>query len=168
MSTENHKITMEKSTLSGYKGKIKGGAHSIAVEICTILSIKVAESIEARWILFDRDSMPKQFNKVELDTEFRNIRVRFTIPGLEQYELAFEPHMLTKFVVMRKGDGKKKKKVLALKFQAHYSGNIHDLIDTFERLGSGEGVLTIEQLQSTLAFTDPPKQPARRKHSVVQ
>lgn len=160
-------ITMEKSSLNGYKGKIRGGAHSVAVEISTVMTAKIADTLDVKWVLFDKDSMPKQFHKVELETEFRTVRVKFSIKGLEQYDLVCEPDMLTKFVVQRKGDGKKKAKVLALKFQCHYKGNIHELIDTFERLGTGEGVLTIEQLQSTLQF-EPPKQPQRKRHAVVQ
>jgi hypothetical protein len=164
---KNPIITMEKSALLGYSGKIRNGGHSLAVEICTVLTKRMAEEVSAPWV-FDRESFPRRFGKVELDTEFRSVRVKFTIKGLEQYELAFEPDMLTKFVCLRKGDGKKKAKILALKFKTHYRGNIHDLIDTFERLGGGEGTLTIEQLQTTLPFTEPRKQPERKKHAIVQ
>lgn len=159
-------IQMEKSWLLGYKGKIKFGVHGIQVEIGTEMTTKIAEQLEVRYTLFDKDSIPKPFSKIELETEFHNTRCTFTIPGLQQHSLIFESKGLNKFVVQRKGDGKKKKKVLALRFQAHYSGNIHDLIDTFEKLGSGEGLFTIEALQTTLPF-EPPK-PPKRKHTVVQ
>lgn len=162
MAEKQQMITMERSILTGYKGKIKGSTHSVAVEVCTVLTTKIAEYLDARWVLFDKDSMPKQFHKVELDNEFRGVRVRFAVKGLEAHELAFDPDMITKFVVQRKGDGKKKAKILALKFNCQYRGNIHDLIDTFERLGSGEGTLTIEHLQATLQFVDLPPQPAKK------
>jgi hypothetical protein len=174
--TDTHKITMENSTLLAWKGKIRGGAHSVAVEMATELSTGVADAINARWVLFDKNSMPKQFHKVELETEMRNVRVKFSIKGLEQFDLVCEPDMLTKFVVKRKGDGKKKAKVLLLTFHCHYKGNLHSLLDTFEQLGSGKGVLTIEKLQSELPFAaenteplpKPPRQPGRKKHVIVQ
>jgi len=173
MKEEPKLITMEKSQLMGYKGKFRSGAHQIAVDVITILTKRMATDIAAPW-LFDAESFPRRFGKIDLDNEFRSVKVRFTIKGLEHFDFYFEPDCLTKFQCMRKGDGKKKAKVLALKFQAQYRGNMHDLIDTFERLGSGEGVLTIEQLQTTLNFepdkkeATPPNQPSRKKHTVIQ
>lgn len=171
MKEEAKLITMEKASLMGYKGKFRAGAHQIAVEVITVLTKRMATDIAAPW-LFDAESFPRRFGKIDLDNEFRSVKVRFSIKGLEQYDFCFEPDTLTKFVCMRKGDGKKKAKILALKFQAQYRGNMHDLIDTFERLGSGEGTLTVEQLQTTLNFEPDkkakttPTQPARKKHAV--
>lgn len=156
-------LKMEKASLNGYSGKIRSGSHTLDIQASTPMTAAIARTLGVHSLVFDKKDLPKSFLKMELDNEVRSAHVRFVIRGLESYNLDMASERVHKFVVFRSGDGKKKAKHMTLKFHIQYGGSALELVNIFEKIGSGDGVMTIESVeQQTLAIQEP-KVPAKTK-----
>jgi hypothetical protein len=127
------------------------------------MTAAIARTLGIHSLIFDKKDLPKNFLKMELDNEVRNAHVRFVIRGLESFNLDMASDRVYKFVVFRSGDGKKKAKHTTMKFHIQYGGSALELVNIFEKIGSGDGVMTIESVEQQALAIQEPKAPTKTK-----
>lgn len=143
-------ITFEKARLAGNVQR-PGMQLSNNLRVVTELTAKVAVALDARWLLFDKESVIRSgFTKTDLDSVFVGATFTHEIAKIGKLELV--GCEVSKFVVFRTGDGKKKPKRLMVAFTVKYSGGCFDLIEHLARAGKGEGVSSVSAPQQEKLF----------------
>jgi len=137
-------LTFEKAHMVGVSGKISGKAGLVnKVEWAAVCTSAVAEKLDARWVVFDKDQTIKRgFTKIELEYELHAHTLRFVPEGnLSEHVLNLTSESAGSFKLIRKGDGKKKAKKLLVTFKVTHGGSQIPLIEYLERIGGAPGKL---------------------------
>lgn len=144
-------IVFEKAHISAVEHKIGNGAVTSRIKVTAVFTPEVATAMEARWVLFDRDQVVKNgYKNIELDYELKNLRMTFEVPEMAQSRLQLTSELASGFKVMRRGDGKKKAKRLAVQFRIGHAGSPFDLLEYLIRIGGAVGRMELTALQQEM------------------
>lgn len=151
-------IVLQKAAITGITFKRAKKSSSASIDVTGILTADIANVIGCRWLLFDKEQIPKAgYTAIQLDIEYVDLRMKFAAPaaarnsdkGLDMY-VSKASH----FEVYRSG-GKKKAKRLMVSFRLDYSGPPFELIEFWLR-GEMEGTCTLVPRQAELFDTATP------------
>ena len=143
-------VVFEKSRITAVEHKLGNGGVSSRIKVAAVFTAKVAQALNAKWVLFDKEQLVKDgFKSVELDAEVKNIGIRFEVPKLGG-ALDLTSESATNFKVLRMGDGKKKAKKLMVQFRIQHAGSPFELLEHMIRVGGAEGTLTLTPLQKEM------------------
>lgn len=142
-------LTFERARISAVEHKIANGNVSSRIKVVAKFTAALAEAMEARWVFFDKEQIPKQgYKAIELDYELKNFRLRFHVPKMDEDRLELTSELAQKFKVVRQGNRKKaKKELLVVQFQVMHAGSPFELLEYLLKLGGAEGVMELEPLQ---------------------
>lgn len=156
-------LVFERAWVSGVEHIIKNANVTSRIKVVGRFTPAVAKALEARWLLFDRENLPKAgYKVVELDYELKSLRAQFTPGGgLEAHKLDLTSELANHFKVIRQGDAKKgKKSALLVQFRVHYTGSPYEMLDYLLKVGAAEGKLELTPLQQEM-FDQPAEKPAK-------
>jgi hypothetical protein len=124
------------------------------IKIAAAMTAEMANVIDARWLLFDKERTPKAgYTAIELDYELVNVRMMFEVKGIDK-SLDMYLERVNHFKVQRKGDGKKKSRRLMVSFVGHYVGSPFDLFEYLLKMGGAIGTCTLQPRQEELPLTE--------------
>lgn len=153
---------LERASLGELRRKMANGNSICKLEFTAAFDVRLAEKMGVRWTFFDSDDMIRPgLKKHELEFEIRNMKLRFE-PAKLGHVLELNSEIADKFVIERKGDGKKKPKRLVLKFKLTHAGSVLPLAEFQERVGDAVGVLVLTPLQSQLPLEEQPKKKKKK------
>lgn len=142
----NATISFEKAAIHSVEHKIANNNITSKIKIIATLTAAAADVMDAKWVMFDKQSHPKGgYKSIELDFEMKNFKFDFWIDKVASLNLTSE--LATKFKVVRVGDGKKKARRLAVRFEVHHAGSPFELLEHLIRIAGAQGNLSITPLQ---------------------
>lgn len=151
-------IVLQKAAITSITHKRQKKSSLSIIEVAGILTAEVANVIGCRWLLFDKEQIPKAgYTAIQLDVEYTDLRMKFAGPAAAKIDkgLDFYVSKASRFEVYRTG-GKKKAKRLMVSFKLDYSGAPFELIEFWLR-GEMEGVCTLMPRQAELFDASPAK-----------
>lgn len=162
-------VIFERARINAIEHKIANGNVSSRIKCSAQFTTKNATSMEARWVMFDRDELAKSgYKAIELDYEMKNLRLRFAVPEMKEHELDLTCELAAAFKVFRQGDGKKKPKKLMVQFKLETNGSPFELLEYMIKIGGAEGKLELEPLQKELFDQEQAVSKSKTASSAVQ
>ncbi len=159
-------LVFAKARVRGVECVVANGNLTSRIKIVANFTADVATAMEARWVLFDKDQLPKSgYRVIELDFEFKNFRFTFGVEKLGHLELTSE--LADRFKVLRQGDGKKKPRKLMVQFRIHHAGSPFELIEWLMKIGGAEGKMELSALQQELFQQEKAGEQKRAKRPKV-
>lgn len=159
-------LIFERAHITAIEHKIANASVTSSIKVTAAFNSKVADALEARWVLFDKDSVPKTgYKAVDLDAEIPNIRVKFEVPKLDNHHLELTSEKASCFKIFRSGDPKKRSSKLMVRFRIHHNGSPFELLEYMLRIAGEFGCLTIIPMQKEL-FEAPPAANSKKKAPV--
>lgn len=165
-------IVLQKAAITTITHKRAKKSSVSTIEVAGILTADIANVIGCRWLLFDKDSVPKAgYTAIELDVEYTDLRMKFEAPATAKVDKGLDCYVskASRFEVYRTG-GKKKAKRLMVSFRLDYTGPPFELIEFWLR-GEMEGVCTLMPRQAELFDAPTAKNvngPAKAKKPTAQ
>lgn len=138
-------LTFETAKIIGLHHKVEKPGITGKIEIVGTFTARLAEAMDARWVVFDKEQIIKGgFKSIDLTYHLNALRLRFTPKGnLERFVLDVVGQAASKFKVMTFGDGKKKAKRMLVRFKVDVAGSQVPLIQYLEQIGGAEGKLEL-------------------------
>lgn len=138
-------ITFNKAWLKSIRHVIANASVTSQVECVAYFTAAVAKSLDARWLLFDKENAPKDgYSKVDLDFAIKNVDFRLDVEKVPSVLQLMQCEKVHKFTVRKTGATKKgKPSKLVVQFRADYTGAPLDLMEWLIKYGSAEGALVL-------------------------
>jgi hypothetical protein len=144
-------IVLQKAAITSITHKRAKKSSVSVIEITGSLTADIANVIGCRWLLFDREQVPKAgYTAIQLDVEYSDLRMKFAAPAAAKIDKGLDMYVskASKFEVYRTG-GKKKAKRLMVSFKLDSPGSPFELIEFWLR-GEMGGVCTLVPRQAEL------------------
>ncbi len=127
--------------------KVEDGAVQSRILVTGTLNPDLADELGTRTLVFASNGTPKGgFSKLELDTGCAAFRAVFEAdPSLKQSFELISGDSTDRYIVERGAEG-----VLRLKLRLNYHGDPHEVLAYVGVVGSGESMLKIVPLQTTI------------------
>jgi hypothetical protein len=148
-------IKFDRCVLDGIESKKKNGLIVSKLKFVAVFDRAAAKAIGAEYTVFNKDAeIRTSYKEMKLDFTMPELNLLYSVKGLEDRPLDLRSQSAENFVLMRKGDGKKKPAKLIVKFRVVHIGHYLDLTSWWEAQGGAEGVITLTPQQSALPLED--------------
>lgn len=156
-------IKLEKCVLEGIESKKRNGIITSKLKFFALFDRAAAKAIGAEYTIFGKDAeIRTTYLEMQLDFTMPELKLVYAVKGLEDRPLDIRSHGAEKFVLKRKGDGKKKATKLIVSFRVVHVGHYLELTSWWEAQGGAEGTITLAPQQQDLPLADG-KSPSERK-----
>lgn len=155
-------IKLEKCALTAIEGKKRNGIVTSKLKFAAIFDQAAAKAIGVEYTLFQKGGdIRTGYASLELDFRLADLKLFYVVKGFETHALDLRSHSADKFVIRKKGDGKKKPSKLVVTFNVLHIGQYLELANWWERYGGADGVLTLTPQQTELPLAEAAEQPKR-------
>lgn len=160
-------IKLEKCVLEGIESKKKNGLIISRLKFIALFDRAAAKAIGAEYTVFTKDAeIRTTYTEMQLDFTMPELKLQYAVKGMEHDPLDLRSHGAEKFVLKRKGDGKKKATKLMVQFRVIHVGHYLELTSWWEAQGGTEGVITLTPQQAELPLAEG--KPATERREVKQ
>jgi hypothetical protein len=146
-------LKFDAASIKGITWEMKNAQLCGKLNVIAAFTKAQAEAMGIRWMVTDsQNDIRDGFDTIGLKYQMRGFKFNLAIPQLDA-DLTLHSEVAEKFVVKRKGDGKKKQTKLILDFKVAYMGNPQNILDWMVRVANQPGKLTMTPDQTELPFT---------------
>jgi hypothetical protein len=157
-------IKLEKCVLEGIESKKKNGLIVSRLKFIALFDRAAAKAIGAEYTVFTKDAeIRTTYTEMQLDFTMPELKLNYVVKGLEDRPLDIRSQGAEKFVLKRKGDGKKKATKLMVQFRVIHIGHYLELTSWWEAQGGTEGIITLTPQQAELPLSAAPPAPQKPK-----
>jgi hypothetical protein len=150
-------IKLEKCVLEGIESKKKNGLIVSKLKFIALFDRAAAKAIGAEYTVFTKDAeIRTTYTEMQLDFTMPELKLTYVVKGLEDRPLDIRSQGAEKFVLKRKGDGKKKATKLMVQFRVIHVGHYLELTSWWEAQGGTEGIITLTPQQAELPLSAAP------------
>lgn len=160
-------IKLEKCVLEGIESKKKNGLIISRLKFLALFDRSAAKAIGAEYTVFTKDAeIRTTYTEMQLDFTMPELKLQYAVKGLEDRPLDIRSQGAEKFVLKRKGDGKKKATKLMVQFRVIHVGHYLELTSWWEAQGGTEGIIVLTPQQAELPLAEG--RPATTKREPYQ
>lgn len=157
-------IKLDKCVLEGIESKKRNGLIISKLKFIALFDRAAAKAIGAEYTVFTKDAeIRTTYTEMQLDFTMPELKLQYVVKGLEDRPLDIRSQGAEKFVLKRKGDGKKKATKLMVQFRVVHVGHYLELTSWWEAQGGTEGIITLTPQQAELPLADGKPATERRE-----